>query len=62
MISPFTANVPHIVAYIDPGTLNIAVGLLISGVLGGLFVVKVLWARIKGFFGNLASKVKRNDN
>ncbi len=43
-------------AYLDPGTGSYIVQLLLAGLMGGLFLVKVYWKKIKGFFASLFSK------
>ena len=40
-------------AYLDPGSGSYLLQLLAAGALGGLFVIKMSWSRIKGFFGRL---------
>jgi len=36
-------------AYLDPGTSSIILQMLLGGVAGGLVVMKLYWARIKGW-------------
>jgi len=36
--------------YIDPGTGSYLLQLLIAGVLGSLFAIKVYWGKLKAFF------------
>jgi hypothetical protein len=43
-------------AYLDPGTGSYIFQLLIAGVVGLAFVIKVFWGRIKGFFTRLFSR------
>ena len=43
-------------AYLDPGTGSYIFQLLLAGIVGLAFVVKVFWGRIKGFFAGLFSK------
>ena len=43
-------------AYLDPGTGSYIFQLLIAGIVGLLFLVKVYWQRIKLFFTGLFSK------
>jgi hypothetical protein len=38
-------------AYLDPGTGSIILQGFIGAVVGGLFVVKTQWARLKAWFG-----------
>jgi hypothetical protein len=40
-------------AYLDPGTGSFLLQLLLATFLGGLFMVKVFWKRIKDFFRRL---------
>ena len=40
-------------AYIDPGTGSFMIQLLIGGLLGSLFVVKMFWRQITGFVRGL---------
>jgi hypothetical protein len=37
-------------AYIDPGTGGMLFQALIAGVVGGLFLLKKYWLKMKGFF------------
>jgi hypothetical protein len=39
-------------AYLDPGTGSIVLQGLIGAAVGGLFVVKMQWARIKGWLSS----------
>lgn len=43
-------------AYLDPGSGSFFLQLLIASLLGGLFVLKAYWTRIKAFFSRLFSK------
>jgi len=45
-------------AYLDPGTGSYILQLLIAGVLGGLFAIKIYWAKLKAFFQSRFSKAK----
>ena len=49
-------QVRPICAYIDPGTGSLVLQIIIAGLCGGLFVVKIFWNQIKTFFKNLFSK------
>jgi hypothetical protein len=42
---------PH--AYLDPGSGSFLLQLLLAGILGGAFIVRSQWTRIKGFFRRL---------
>ena len=52
----YVAFAPPAYAYLDPGTGSYIFQLLIAGVVGLAFVIKVFWGRIKGFFGGLFSR------
>jgi len=56
-----TALVPAAHAYLDPGTGSYLLQLLIAGVLGGLFAVKVYWTNVKTFFLSRFHKPKDDD-
>ena len=43
-------------AYLDPGSGSFILQMLIAGLLGVLFSIKMMWGRIKEFFNNLFSK------
>jgi hypothetical protein len=43
-------------AYLDPGSGSYLLQLLIAGLFGALFVVKLSWGKIKAFFGRLFSR------
>jgi hypothetical protein len=43
-------------AYLDPGTGSIIFQVIIAGLCGGLFVIKLFWGKIKNLFKNLLSK------
>lgn len=43
-------------AYLDPGSGSYLLQLLIAGLLGGLFMLRNYWGRVKGFFLGLFSK------
>ena len=43
-------------AYLDPGTGSYVFQLLIAGLAGSLFLVKIYWKRIGAFFTRLFSK------
>jgi len=48
-------------AYIDPGTGSYILQLIIAGLVGALYAVKLFWARIKLFFTSLLSYGKKNE-
>ncbi len=43
-------------AYLDPGTGSIIIQVLVAGLFGALFVVKLFWGKIKNLFKKLFSK------
>jgi hypothetical protein len=43
-------------AYIDPGSGSYIIQLIIAGLLGAAFAVRIYWKRIKAFLSNLLSK------
>lgn len=42
-------------AYLDPGTGSYLLQMVVAGLIGGLFAIKVFWKKIKSFFKNLFS-------
>ena len=48
-------------AFLDPGTGSYLFQLLIAGLLGGVFVLKLFWARIRGWCRGLFSKRCRHE-
>lgn len=46
-------------AYVDPGVGNYFVQLLIAGIVGGLYAVKLGWARIVTRSRQLAERLRR---
>jgi hypothetical protein len=49
----FFAPLKRELAYLDPGTGSFLLQLLLATALGGLFMVKTFWKRIKNFFQRL---------
>lgn len=45
-------------AYLDPGTGSYLFQLLVAGILGLLFIVKVYWSRIQAFLRRLFSRTE----
>ncbi len=39
-----------VLAYLDPGTGSMVLQLLVGGILGGAFLIKLQWLRIKSLF------------
>ena len=50
---------PH--AYLDPGSGSFLIQLLIAGIVGAGFLIKVYWKKIKGLFIRADSK-KEDDS
>jgi len=48
--------------YLDPGTGSLLIQLAIGAVLGGWFVIKNYWARIKNFFTKRFGISKKDEN
>jgi hypothetical protein len=49
----------NIHAYIDAGTGTLIIQFLIAGFVGGLFLIKVFWKKVKAFFGNLFARIRK---
>ncbi len=54
---PLTSQNIH--AYIDAGTTTLIIQFLIAGFVGGLFLIKVFWKKVKAFFGNLFIRIRK---
>ena len=63
LLSVFLLPLPleNIHAYIDPGTGSLIIQILIASFVGGLFLIKVFWGKVKAFLSNLYSKSKRGN-
>ncbi len=48
-------------AYLDPGSGSYLLQLLIAGLLGGAFLIRIFWGRIKGFIVRLFSRRTGDD-
>jgi hypothetical protein len=48
-------------AYIDPGTGSYIIQVMIGGLLGAAFALKIYWKKVKAYFINLFSKHTKND-
>lgn len=51
----------NIHAYIDPGTGSLIIQMLIASFIGGLFLIKVFWGKVKAFFNNLFSRARKGN-
>ena len=58
MITVLQASVRDANAYLDPGTGSLLLQVLIAGLLGVLFTVKMYWRKCKDYFKNLRVKKK----
>jgi hypothetical protein len=47
-------------AYLDPGTGSYIIQMVIAGLLGAAFAMKIFWARIKNFFNRVFSKGQKH--
>jgi len=59
-LAPIVLLIQNIPAYIDAGTGSLIIQFLIAGVVGGLFLIKVFWRKVKAFFSNLFSRANRS--
>lgn len=48
-------------AYIDPGTGSYIIQVMIGGLLGGAFALKVYWKKVRAYFSKLFSKRTKSD-
>lgn len=48
-------------AYIDPGTGSLIIQIIIGGLLGAMFALKIYWKRLKAYFSNLLSRRTQDD-
>ncbi len=48
-------------AYLDPGTGSYILQLIIAGLLGGLFALKMFWSKVKNFFVNVFSRGNKHE-
>ncbi len=48
-------------AYLDPGTGSYILQLIIAGLLGGLFALKMFWSKVKNFFVNVFSRRNKHE-
>ena len=57
----FLAPMKKDLAYLDPGTGSFLLQLLLATFLGGLFLIKAYWKRLKGFFARIFSRNRQAD-
>ncbi len=48
-------------AYLDPGSGSYILQLIIAGLLGGLYALKMFWSKVKNFFVNVFSRGNKNE-
>ena len=60
-LSVFLAQHLRPQAYLDPGSGSFLIQLLIAGLVGAGFLIKVYWKKIKGLFTRLTAK-QSDDN
>ncbi len=60
-LAGFLAPILRSQAYLDPGSGSFLIQLLIAGLVGAGFLVKVYWKKIKGLFSRSAAK-KEDDS
>ena len=56
---PLTSQDVH--GYIDMGSASILIQLLIASFIGGVFMLRVFWRRVKSFLGKLFSRGKKGN-
>ncbi|MBK0404377.1 hypothetical protein I5M27_15370 [Adhaeribacter sp. BT258] len=47
-------------AYINPGSGSMILQVILAGILGGLFAIKVFWLKIAAFFKSLTGSKKNH--
>jgi len=52
---------PFAFAYLDPGTGSYIFQLIIAGLVGGLFALKLFWRQIRNFFARIFSRKDTDD-
>lgn len=52
---------PDTHGYIDPSTGSYILQILLAGLLGALFTLKIFWRNFKGFFGRLFARSGKDD-
>ncbi|GAF94702.1 unnamed protein product [marine sediment metagenome] len=43
----------YLLAYLDPGTGSYIIQMVLAGIVGTLFVIKIYWKKVKNYFRNL---------
>ena len=52
---------PAVMAYLDPSTGSYIFQIVLAGLMGALFAVKIFWKNLKAFFGNIFSRGNKGD-
>ena len=47
-------------AYLDPGSGSFLLQMLLAALVGGLYTIKLYWARVKAFFNRSSSEVSED--
>ena len=61
-LTPVLFLTQNIHAYIDAGTGSLIIQFLIAGAVGGLFLIKTFFGKIKAFFNNHFSKFRKGNS
>jgi len=61
MIEPEMKLLQDAQAYIDAGTTALIIQFLIAGAVGGLFLIKVFWTKVKAFFVKVSSIFRKHN-
>lgn len=49
-------------AYLDPGTGSLILQMLIAGIVGAMFTIKLYWYKLKAFIARLLGEEKETEN
>lgn len=60
-LPPLIFILQNVHPYIDPGTGSLIIQILIASFVGGLFLMKVFWGKVKAFFNNILSRARRGN-
>ncbi len=60
LLTVMMAGAAH--AYVDPGTGSYLLQILIAGILGAAFAIRLYWTRIKNFLSGLRSGRKKGED
>jgi flagellar biosynthesis protein FliQ len=51
--------IPKAYAYLDPGTGSYILQVIMAAVVGGLFITKLFWNKMKAFLNNIFDREKK---